>query len=525
MAALPAVTTLPPRQALAAARYWAVGKTPYFSQAILSLVPREVPNGTLSPHGTFAVSKQGVMFYEPAALARWTTPEAGSVIIHEVMHWLRDHAGRCETASAERKLFNLAGDCEINDDLELMKLPLPDGGGVQPKTFNLPISKTAEEYYRALVQQREDEKKRRKEEREKKAAEDQALREAEKSEEQEPGDERDGAGDDADSGDEDGAGAGGDSKDDSGKEGDSAGAGEATDEQDAEGTESGAAGGVDAQSNTISNTDSGEDDCDDMHPDSCCGGCAGNPGDAEPEDDPQGRKESEIVVIKQSTALAIKQHAQQHGIGSVPAGMARWAEKLTTPPKVMWQQKLATLGRSAVARRAGATDYTFNRVSRRQAGYGFGVGKMIAPALVSRQPNVVIALDTSGSMGQSEVDRAVTEADAIMRNIGGEVHLIACDCRVHVTMKVKSIRELLAQIKGGGGTDFRPVFEELRNLRPVPDVMIFITDGGGWAPEFPPGKTRVIWLLVGSHRMRPMIASSGPSYASVGYGDFIEVDE
>jgi predicted metal-dependent peptidase len=516
-----------------------VAKTPYFAQAILSLVPREVPNGTLSEHGTFAVSKQGVMLYEPAALARWTTPEAGSVIIHEVMHWLREHADRREAMSADAKLFNLAGDCEINDDLALMRLPLPDGGGVQPHTFKLPINKTAEEYYRALVQQREDEKKRRKAEREKAAAEEQARREAEQPEESEPTEEpEDSDGDEAednlpdaedsddtkaDAGDEDGAGDGEADEDDSSDGADSEGDGGA---QEGEGDEPGSGDGVDAQGQTPSNTAGiGEDDCDDLHPNPRCGGCAGNPGDAEPEDDPQGRKDSEVAVLKQATALAIQQHAKQHGVGSVPAGMVRWAEKLTTPAKVMWQQKLAMLGRSAVARRAGATDYTFNRVSRRQAGYGFGVGKMIAPALISRQPNVVIALDTSGSMGQSEVNRAVTEAEAIMRSIGGEVHLIACDCRVHATMKVKTVRELLAQIKGGGGTDFRPVFEELSNLRPEPDVMIFITDGGGWAPEFPPGKTKVIWLLVGAHRMKPMIVSTGPGYKSVGYGDFIEVDE
>lgn len=448
-------TTLPTRQALAAARYCAIEKqAPYFADSLFNLVPTEVADGTLSPKGTFAVTAQGVMLYEPAALARWTTPEAGAVMIHEVMHWLRDHAGR-RPVDADPELWNIAGDLEINDDLAAMRLPLPDGGGLQPHDFELPEGKTAEWYYAALVEQQKKAK-------------------------QEAGEEASGEG-------QDGKGEG--------QGGEAPGQGAGTPGK-------GAGGRLEHR----------------------CGGCAGNPYDCEPKDDPRGRSKAEIEVIKQATALAINAHAQSKGIGSVPAGMRRWAEESTKPPKVSWQQKLSMLGRARAAFRPGSVDYTFNRISRRQGGLGFGVGKPIAPALISRTPEVAIAVDTSGSMGQSEVERAIIEATSIMRAAGAAVHLIACDCRVHTSSKVRTPAQLLEGMKGGGGTDFRPVFEQIEKVHPKPDVMIFITDGGGWAPETPPKGTKVIWLLVGAHKMKPLRPTGG-TYESITWGDFVEVDE
>jgi predicted metal-dependent peptidase len=95
---------------------------------------------------------------------------------------------------------------------------------------------------------------------------------------------------------------------------------------------------------------------------------------------------------------------------------------------------------------------------------------------------------------------------------------------VHTTRKVSNPKQLLDGLRGGGGTDFRPVFDELSKVRPRPDVLIFITDGGGWAPELPPPGIKVIWLLVGSHKMKPLRPTGG-TYESITWGDMIEVDE
>ena len=55
------------------------------------------------------------------------------------------------------------------------------------------------------------------------------------------------------------------------------------------------------------------------------------------------------------------------------------------------------------------------------------------------------------------------------------------------------------QIKGGGGTDFRPVFEYVRKKSLNPDLLLFFTDGYGDAPDNPPPYP-VMWVLANDSR-------------------------
>lgn len=143
------------RDKLAAARLMAVQAMPYFRAAMLTLVPKKTPG-----LGTFGVTKNGVLLWDPAALERWSVEETAGVLVHEISHLLRDHNGRHERMAAEPELWNIAGDLEINDDLAKTKLRLPEDGVMPVKMRALPIVKklglrfddnlTAEEYYREL---------------------------------------------------------------------------------------------------------------------------------------------------------------------------------------------------------------------------------------------------------------------------------------------------------------------------------------------------------------------------------------
>ena len=72
------------------------------------------------------------------------------MLIHEVSHLLRDHESRRKSAAAtDERLWNTAGDCEINDDLAAEGLPLP-GDPPQPAKFGLDTGASAEVYYHRL---------------------------------------------------------------------------------------------------------------------------------------------------------------------------------------------------------------------------------------------------------------------------------------------------------------------------------------------------------------------------------------
>ena len=117
-----------------------------------------------------------------------------------------------------------------------------------------------------------------------------------------------------------------------------------------------------------------------------------------------------------------------------------------------------------------------------------------------RISDLVIAIDTSASTEQGQVQRFLDETAAILRRRTNffqriRVHLILCDDRVQediVLTKPEEIEEYAAhfEMKGGYGTDFRPVFqyvEELRAQGALPELrgLMYFTDGHGPYPTKP----------------------------------------
>lgn len=408
-----------PRDKLAAARLKAVKNMPYFRAALTALVPKQAPG-----LGTVGVTEHGVMLWDPEAIAQWAVEETSGVLLHEINHLLRHHGDRCQRLGADRDLWNIAGDLEINDDLIAAGIKLPEEG-VWPSKLGLADGLTAEEYYHALQQMAKD-----------------AVRAA----------------------------CGGE------------GEGEAGDGEEGEDGEDGDAG-----------QDVGRGKC---------GGCAGNPrGDEAGDDAADGRSDVELERVRRTVAEAIRNEAAS-GRGTVPAGLVRWADSQLKPPQIPWRQKLKRAVRGAVAYRAGAVDLHYTRPSRRQAGIGYGPGKPILPAMRAPVPRVAVAVDTSGSMGEEELIEAISETRGVLSAAGANVTFCACDAAVHELREVRGWEEAAALLKGGGGTDFRPVFDALDRKKPKLDVVVFITDGCGPAPETPP-PYKVIWVLVGPHRSIP----------------------
>jgi predicted metal-dependent peptidase len=481
---------------LAAARLAACHRFSYFRVAIMQMVPVEAPG-----LGTFATTRDSIMLWDPEFLRGLDMDEAVGVVLHECVHILRKHADRCEAHHFEPKAFNWAGDAEINDDLLLAKLKLP-GQPVLPSSIGAADGLTAEEYYRHMLQQREQEKQQQQQQQRKGQGKPKDKSQEPKDKSQEPqggqgeGDEKEEEEDGQEDGEDEGGGGGGAGQDDADHGG--SGEGEGSGGEDAEGEGSGEG--------------SGESDGDGLghgH----CGSCAGraHPKEAELTKDIKGRTPREIEGTRRAVAEAIRQEASK-GPGTVPGSWTRWADTQLAPPKVPWQQKLARAVRNAVAYRAGSVDLTHSRISRRQAGLGFGPGRPVISAMHAPQPRVAVVVDTSGSMGDAELRGAISECKGILAAVGAAVEFCACDAKVHELRPVRSWQDAVKLLKGGGGTDFAPAFEALEKKNPRPDVVVFITDGQGPAPQMAP-PFRVIWTLVGSYRQRPPVT----------WGEVIEV--
>ena len=236
-----------------------------------------------------------------------------------------------------------------------------------------------------------------------------------------------------------------------------------------------------------------------------CGGAAGNPLPCEAEIDEQvGRSDRAVSQTRRTVAEAVRAYAAS-GKGDVPGGLVRWSDSQLASPKIPWRQKLSRLVRVASAHKAGAVDLSYDRPSRRQAGVGYGAGRPVMHAFRAPVPRVALIVDTSGSMGSGEIDRAVAETSGVLRATGGDVQFVACDTETHGVHKVRTWTQLRKLLEGGGGTDLRPAFKALEETRERPDVVICITDGwiGNDYPAKAPAMARVIWVVVGSCSFTP----------------------
>jgi predicted metal-dependent peptidase len=247
-----------------------------------------------------------------------------------------------------------------------------------------------------------------------------------------------------------------------------------------------------------------------------CGSIAGHGHPSDPsEDDPDGRSEAENQRANRAVAEAIRDAQKgSAGAGKVPGELLRWADAALQPPKVNWRDKLARVARQAIAYRPGCVEHRFDAPGRRQAGLGYGAGAPVMPRFRQPVPRVAVVVDTSGSMGRSELSAALRETKGVLKATGAEVTFSACDSDVHSLAPVRRWEDVVPLLKGGGGTQFQPALDALAKLRPAPEVCIFITDGGCWDKPHPVPGMRVIWLLVGAHRVKPCE-----------WGEVIEVDD
>jgi predicted metal-dependent peptidase len=159
-------------------------------------------------------------------------------------------------------------------------------------------------------------------------------------------------------------------------------------------------------------------------------------------------------------------------------------------PKVDWRRALGSEIRRGLADASGRVDYSYRRPSRRP---GNGV---ILPSLRHPTPEIAVVVDTSGSMTDDLLARALAEVDGIARRAGlrSALRVLAVDTQVHAVSRVRGGGEVI--LAGGGGTDMGRGIEAAERLRPRPQVIVVLTDGfTPWPASAPPGVRVVVGLL------------------------------
>ena len=120
---------------------------------------------------------------------------------------------------------------------------------------------------------------------------------------------------------------------------------------------------------------------------------------------------------------------------------------------------------------------------------------------IKRIREFVIAIDTSGSVSGDTVQRFIQKTYNILKAEDSffskiNLHIIQCDAEIQSDTKITTAADMerciaSIQLKGFGGTDFRPVFEYVEKLRAEKELtdikgLIYFTDGFGTFPAKKP---------------------------------------
>lgn len=123
--------------------------------------------------------------------------------------------------------------------------------------------------------------------------------------------------------------------------------------------------------------------------------------------------------------------------------------------------------------------------------------RMLMPDVYSETlGELVIVVDTSGSMTEellAEVSAHISAGLAITQP--EKLHVVYCDAEIAHTETYTKPLTVKLKLVGGGGTDFRPPFDWVRDNVTSPCGLIYFTDGYGTFPDNQP-EYPVLWCIM-----------------------------
>ena len=202
------------------------------------------------------------------------------------------------------------------------------------------------------------------------------------------------------------------------------------------------------------------------------------------------------------TAKQIDQALRQGEIirGKMQGNKNRSVNELLEP-KVNWREQLREFV-NATCKNKDRTSW--KRPHKRFIGHDIYMPSMIGEAI----GQVVIGIDTSGSIGDKELSEFLTEVVAICDDVSpSSIELLYWDTVVagHETYHQGDYKSLVQSTKpaGGGGTHVGCVNQYIKDKRIQPEAIIILTDGyveddfgGNW--EYP-----TLWAITSKHITSP----------------------
>jgi len=184
--------------------------------------------------------------------------------------------------------------------------------------------------------------------------------------------------------------------------------------------------------------------------------------------------EEDLRQIRDDIKENMLSAAQAAGAGNVPAGVARMIKDLTEP-KMNWRELLRQQIQSTIR-----NDFTFARPSRK----GQMTGAILPGMNFDETIDICVALDMSGSIGESQARDFLSEIKGIMDEYMDYKIKVWCfdtDVYSEADFSADGGEDLTSyEIKGGGGTDFMANWKYMKEQGIEPKKFIMFTDGYAW---------------------------------------------
>lgn len=190
--------------------------------------------------------------------------------------------------------------------------------------------------------------------------------------------------------------------------------------------------------------------------------------------------EEEKQQIRDEFREAMISAAQQSGAGNIPGRLRRMLKDITEP-QMDWRELLRMKLQSIFK-----SDFSWARTSRKS----WHLDAIMPGMTPGEEVDVVVAIDTSGSMTEKMVRDFLGEVQGIMNQFDGyRIHLMTFDTEVYnpqmfTSENLEHITDY--EVNGGGGTMFECVFEYLKDSAIEPERLVVLTDGypcGTWGDE------------------------------------------
>ena len=208
---------------------------------------------------------------------------------------------------------------------------------------------------------------------------------------------------------------------------------------------------------------------------------------------PNGRSEvrrppkEKIPELKLKWEQAIIQAAEAaKAAGKLPAGLAQIVDKIVHP-KIDWRIPLRKFMQSFAK-----GDKSWARPNKKYIPVGLYLPSPFSEAL----GKIMLFGDTSGSQDYAEARAEfIAEFGSIHAELRPEITYTAYfDTEVYPGGEFGPDEEIEWKPKGGGGTDFRPLFPYLEERGIEPACVVILTDGWGKFSEKPPD-VPVLWAM------------------------------